>query len=162
MADQASGPAMPQVDTFSNLRLARTAEGGFFELQRNQEEVVCPAFDERRNCLVELHIANAEGPKAADPEVFARVAGAAKRLRHPNLAAVYEFGEDEGASYYISEFVDGEALESYLVRCGTLPWALVLRLLRDAIRGLAACAGSIPVLAGLDLLQAKVVLSVGP
>ena len=150
---------MPQVDTFSSLRLAHDASGGFFELCRNEEEVVCVGFDEGRNCVVELHIAHAEGPEAPDPEVFARHADAATRLRHPNLATVHDFGEDEGASYYVSEFVDGEELESYLSRCGELPAGLVARLLRDAAKGLAACADCTPVLAGLDLLQGKVFLS---
>lgn len=148
------------IDIFSSLQLARTADGGFFETCRNEEEVVCPAFDEERQCVVELHIAHSEGPTATSIVVFERLACRAVGLKpHPNLTKVHEYGEDDGANFFVCEFVDGEELGAYLNRCGPLPTELTLRIMRDAARGLLACSNAVPVLAGLDLFRSKVILS---
>lgn len=40
-------------------------------------------------------------------ERFTREARALARLSHPNIVAVYEFGEADGLHYFIMEFVDG-------------------------------------------------------
>ena len=50
----------------------------------------------------------------ADPERRARFlaeARAAKALSHPNIAALYEMGEDQGALFLVFEFVAGENAE---------------------------------------------------
>ena len=150
---------MPEVDTFSQLLVARDRNGGFFELMRNDLEVACPAFDAARQCMVELHIFHSDERGGPNPEIFTRQARAAANIHHPNTAAVFDFGEDEGACFYISEFADGEMLEEYLDRCAPLPEPIALYLVRAAARGVAACASALPVLAGMDLLQGRVRLN---
>ncbi|MGK0186264.1 MAG: hypothetical protein ACI9R3_002047 [Verrucomicrobiales bacterium] len=147
---------MSQVDTFSQLIVARDLDGGFYELLRNELEVVCPAFDSARRCMVELHVLHSGNGTGPAPEVFARQANAAAKIVHSNVTRVFEFGEDEGASFFVSEFVDGELLESYIERCAPLPETLALQLVLSAARGMFACSRSLPVLAGMDLLQSRV------
>ena len=50
------------------------------------------------------------GRDAAFVERFQREARALARLNHPNIVAVYDFGQRDGLCYFIMEFVDGANL----------------------------------------------------
>jgi serine/threonine protein kinase len=53
---------------------------------------------------------------------FNREAANASRITHPNVAAVYDFGETaDGLIYLAMEFVDGESLASVIEKNGPLP-----------------------------------------
>jgi eukaryotic-like serine/threonine-protein kinase len=53
---------------------------------------------------------------------FNREASNAARINHPNVAAVYDFGEtSDGIIYLAMEFVEGEPLTDLLTRQGSLP-----------------------------------------
>ncbi len=60
-----------------------------------------------------------------DPDAVARFnreAANASRISHPNVCAVYDFGETpEGIIYLAMEFVEGEPLTDLLARDGALP-----------------------------------------
>ena len=47
---------------------------------------------------------------------FAREASSAARIIHPNVAAVFDYGESDGIIYLVMEFVDGEPLARILAR----------------------------------------------
>lgn len=52
---------------------------------------------------------------ASDPnfrERFRREARAVARVRHPNILAVYDFGEVDGASYLVTELINGGTLHA--------------------------------------------------
>jgi serine/threonine-protein kinase len=61
---------------------------------------------------------------ANDPEAIARFnreAANAARINHPNVCAIYDFGEtSEGVIYLAMEFIEGEALSDLLRREGAL------------------------------------------
>ncbi len=59
------------------------------------------------------------GGGVAFAERFTREARALARLNHPNIVAVYEFGQVEGLPFFIMEFVDGANLRQ-LERAGRL------------------------------------------
>ena len=61
---------------------------------------------------------------------FKREAQTAGQLSHPNIAAVYEVGEDHGRHYIAMQFVDGQTLKTY-PRNDRMALA---RLMRDATR----------------------------
>jgi serine/threonine-protein kinase len=44
---------------------------------------------------------------------FQREAQAAGRLNHPNIVAIYEYGEDEGTAFIAMEYVEGRELKDY-------------------------------------------------
>jgi serine/threonine protein kinase len=59
------------------------------------------------------------GPQADDPEFrhrLTREARAISSLNHPNIRALYDVGEHEGAPYLVMEFLEGETLADRLAR----------------------------------------------
>src|ERR1043165_3643594 len=58
---------------------------------------------------------------------FVQEAKAAAALNHPNIAHIYEIGEDEGTHFIAMEYVDGRTLRS-LIRNGTTNLADLLRI----------------------------------
>ncbi len=61
-------------------------------------------------------------------EQFVREAQAAGRLNHPNIVAIYDFGEENGLSYIVMEYFAGRPITAYTVAERLLPpqWALEL------------------------------------
>ncbi len=84
-------------------------------LGRGGMGVVYKARQPRLNRFVALKILARE--KEKDPrfaERFTREAQALARLNHPNIVAVYDFGETNGLYYLLMEFVDGMSLRQLL------------------------------------------------
>jgi tRNA A-37 threonylcarbamoyl transferase component Bud32 len=69
---------------------------------------------------------------------FAREASNAARILHPNVAAVFDYGESDGVVYLVMELVDGEALSSILARERALPVPRVLDLAKQVTEALIA------------------------
>jgi len=69
---------------------------------------------------------------------FNREAANASRITHPNVAAVYDFGEtSDGLIYLAMEFVDGESLASVIERNGPLPPRRAAEIVRQTGEALA-------------------------
>ena len=64
------------------------------------------------------------------------------RIHHPNVAQIWEVGEDPRSLYYVMELVDGESLDELRMRAEevgkTLPVRAVFRVLADVCGGLHA------------------------
>jgi hypothetical protein len=73
-------------------------------------------------------------------ERFRREARAASRLRHPNILTVYDFGEDAGIAYMVTELLPGGSLADRLGR--PLPFTDVLRVIRGIGSALDAAHGA--------------------
>ncbi len=89
-------------------------------------------------------------------ERFEREARAGQRVKHPNLTAVLDVGEDRGLHFIVLELVAGGTLQDLVKRAGPVPWARAALLGADIARGLGALHG-----AGLvhrDLKPANVLL----
>ena len=69
---------------------------------------------------------------------FAREASNAARIIHPNVAAVFDYGESEGLVYLVMEYVEGEPLARILAREAPLPVERALDLARQIADGLGA------------------------
>src|SRR5438309_3330357 len=69
---------------------------------------------------------------------FLREARAAAQIRHPNVARVSHYGEQDGECFYVMELVEGETLEAKVWRKGPLPLALALEVIEKTARALAA------------------------
>src|SRR4051812_20306923 len=78
---------------------------------------------------------------AADGESlkrFLREAKAAALVKHPNVVAIHEAGQDGDLSFLALELVPGGSLQDRLRRSGPLAWREATLVLADACRGLAA------------------------
>ena len=69
---------------------------------------------------------------------FAREASNAARIIHPNVAAVFDYGESDGLIYLVMEFVDGEPLARVLTREAPLALDRALDLASQIADGLGA------------------------
>jgi len=69
---------------------------------------------------------------------FAREASNAARIIHPNVAAVFDYGESEGLIYLVMEFVDGEPLSRLLSREAPLGLDRAIEITRQIADGLGA------------------------
>jgi len=77
-----------------------------------------------------------------DPEAIARFnreAANAARINHPNVCAIYDFGEtQDGLIYLAMEFIEGESLSDLLRREGALPPQRATSILRQTADALQA------------------------
>jgi serine/threonine-protein kinase len=69
---------------------------------------------------------------------FLREARAAAKLNHPNVVHVYDVGAEQGITYYVMEFVDGQSLADLCRDVGRLAPLEATRLTAEAARGLQA------------------------
>lgn len=68
---------------------------------------------------------------------FQREAQAAGRLNHPNVVAVYDFGEDpDGTAYIAMEYVEGKELKDYFDRQERFSLPETVRLMRELLGAL--------------------------
>ncbi|HYX19879.1 MAG TPA: serine/threonine-protein kinase, partial [Thermoanaerobaculia bacterium] len=69
---------------------------------------------------------------------FQEEARLATLVRHPNVAALYDFSRQADGSYYmVWEYIDGVTVEAWLRRRGPLPPELALDVARQVLAGLA-------------------------
>jgi TolB-like protein/Flp pilus assembly protein TadD len=69
---------------------------------------------------------------------FLREARATANIRHPNVARVTYYGEQDGECFYAMELVEGETLEARVRRDGPMPLGLALDVIEQAARALVA------------------------
>jgi serine/threonine-protein kinase len=109
---------------------AKVARGGMGTVYR--------AFDEVLGRVVAVK--ELAGELAEDPEFlerFRREARNAAALLHPNIAGVFDYGQDEGRWFIVMEYVDGEDLASRLDREVRLPWTEVFAIGEQVAAALA-------------------------
>ena len=67
---------------------------------------------------------------------FRREAQAAGRLTHPNIVAVYDYGEDGKVAYIVMEYAPGTELKKVLDKGDRLPPAEAVRIMQGVLAGL--------------------------
>jgi tRNA A-37 threonylcarbamoyl transferase component Bud32 len=111
--------------------LEKIGEGGMGEVYKARHI----HLDEIRIIKVTKPDALGEGP---EPRRFQEEARIATLVRHPNVAALYDFSRlPDGSFYMVWEFIDGITLEEWLRRYGPLPAPRALEVSRQVLAGLA-------------------------
>lgn len=90
------------------------ARGGMAEVFRARDNLLS-----RTVAIKVLHPEFASDP--AFVERFKREAQAAANLSHPNIVAVYDWGQDDTTYYIVMEYVDGRSLRDILRSDGRIP-----------------------------------------
>lgn len=67
---------------------------------------------------------------------FKREAQAAGRLNHPNVVAIYEYGEDEGTAFIAMEFIEGRELKDRLDAGERFPMSEIVRIMAQLLDAL--------------------------
>jgi len=135
----------PSALVFGDFEVEQDAEGSYRELGHGAIGVTYLAADKvlrRRVALKVIEVpAAARGSKAVR-ERFLREARAAAALRHPNLAAVFQFGASPDGThcYYAMELVEGETLGARVRRDGPLNAKEALEIAIQITRALMAAA----------------------
>jgi serine/threonine protein kinase len=75
---------------------------------------------------------------ARSAERFRREAQAAAGLSHPNVAGVFDYGEDDGTQFIVMELVEGQTLAERLAREGSLDPAEATRVAAEIAAALEA------------------------
>jgi eukaryotic-like serine/threonine-protein kinase len=75
-------------------------------------------------------------------ERFRREVKLARRVTHPNVARVFDIGDDEGTKFLTMELVAGESLGALLGREGRLPIPRALSIVCSVCAGLTAAHGA--------------------
>ena len=110
--------------------LGKLAEGGMGEVYRAKHL----HLDEVRIIKVLKPVA---GDDANPQRRFAEEARLATRVRHPNVAALYDFSRlPSGSSYMVWEFIDGETLLHRLRRVGRLAPDAAIDIASQVLAGL--------------------------
>ena len=91
--------------------------------------------DRRGNQVVVTNSAN-QASFNQQKEKFKKEALRLANLNHPNLVKVHEFFEENGTSYYVMDYIEGESLRTKLNREGVLSENLVLKYLQQLLPAL--------------------------
>jgi serine/threonine-protein kinase len=129
---------------FGDFEVVQREDGSLWELGRGAFGATYLAADNvlrRRVALKVIDVPAAARGSHALRERFLREARAAAALRHPNVAAVFQFGAPDGSHhYYAMELVEGETLETRVRREGPLNPKLVVEIAIQITRALMAAA----------------------
>ncbi len=116
-------------------------EGKYEILRKLREGGMGAVYKVRHRLLDEIRVIKVIRPHLSGEEAlrrrFLREARAAVRLRHPNIAQLYDFTvDDSGTAYMVMEFIDGEDLGRLLKRHGRLASRTALEVGVQALRAL--------------------------
>ncbi|MDB5337598.1 MAG: hypothetical protein JWN70_3217 [Planctomycetaceae bacterium] len=108
----------PEIETIDHVKTSPPRHIKQFELQsilgRGGFGIVWLARDKRLQRDVALKVPRSGRLAAADRSMFLREARAAAKLRHPNIVAIHEVGEDDSEIFIVSELIDGVSLKVWL------------------------------------------------
>src|SRR5437667_3766801 len=154
----------PNSLVFGDFEIARREDGSLWELGRGAFGVTYLAVDNvlrRRVALKVIDVPAAARTSQSVRERFLREARAAADLRHPNVAAVFQFGTspDSTYCYYAMELVEGETLAARVRRDGPLKVELTLEIAIQITRALMAAAAQN--LIHRDLKPGNIMLTAG-
>src|SRR5438552_7201086 len=130
---------MPGPLKYDHFEVEVGADGFPTELGARAMAITYRARDTVLNSVVALKVIDrkvAQNPGARSR--FLREARAAAQIRHPNVAQVSHYGEQDGECFYVMELVEGETLEAIVRREGPMPIARALEVIEQTARALAA------------------------
>ena len=119
----------------------QTLDGKYEILEKTGEGGMGEVYKARHLHLEEIRIIKVMKPDAlgegTEPRRFQEEARIATSIRHPNVAALYDFSRlPDGSFYMVWEYIDGITLEAWLRRYGPLPAGRALDVAQQVLAGL--------------------------
>jgi hypothetical protein len=115
---------------FGQYLIAHREDGRMVEVQRSADEIVFLAFDRQIKRLIEIHVLKeGQGMTATEKRSAMERAQTAMQLRGPAFMRLLEVGSEGEMVYYTTSLNDGEFVEDYVARRGSLPPATVFCLM---------------------------------
>jgi serine/threonine protein kinase len=108
------------------------------ELGRDGAVIAYEAVDERSRDAVVVTLVPTESIGPAFRERFEEQARAIERLRHVNIAKVFDFGREGGNYVYVSERLPGETLAAWVTQHGPMPADAALRVAEQIVSVLSS------------------------
>jgi uncharacterized membrane protein YkvA (DUF1232 family) len=141
--DERGVKTKPSGLTFGDFEVEQNEDGSYRELGRGAIGVTYVAADKvlrRRVALKVVELPAAARGSQALRERFLREARAAAAFRHPNVAAIFQFGTSPDGThcYYAMELVEGETLGTRVRRDGPLNARGALAIAMQITRALMA------------------------
>ena len=116
-------------------------EGKYEILEKIAEGGMGAVYKVRHRLLEEIRVIKVMRPQLEQQEEiksrFLREAKIAVRMRHPNVAQMYDFSiDDAGNSFIVMEYIDGVTLQELLKRSGPPGVALCLEIAQQSLQAL--------------------------
>src|SRR5882724_1165923 len=131
---------MERTTFLEHYRASLSSEGAPRELNRTGAAITYKAIDERSGDAVALTLIPIASIDPASREQFEEQARAAQKVRHINIAKVFDFGHEEDQFVYVSELLQGEPLASWVEEHGPMPADAVLRVAEQIVSVLSTAS----------------------
>jgi hypothetical protein len=129
---------MERMIFLQHYRICAGSDGTPNELGRDGAVIAYEAVDERSGDAVVLTLVPTESIGPAVRERFEEQARAIERLRHVNIAKVFDFGREGGNYVYVSERLPGETLAAWVTQHGPMPADAALRVAEQIVSVLSS------------------------
>jgi len=136
---------MERTTFLKNYRIRLQYDGTPYEPDSAGPAASYEAVDERTGEPVSVTLIPAESIDPAEREIIEEHVSVAQRLRHVNIAKVFDFGREGDDYVYVSERLAGETLASWVRSHGPMPADAALRVGEQIISVLSsACFHRLP------------------
>ncbi|PYL07518.1 MAG: hypothetical protein DME33_10175 [Verrucomicrobia bacterium] len=131
---------MERTRFLQHYRIRLRSDGTPYELDRNGAATTYEAVDDRTGEPVTLKLIPTESVDPAVREQFEEQASAAQKLRHVNIAKVFDFGREGDDYVYVSEHLPGETLAAWVCGHGPMPADAALRVAEQIVSVLSSAS----------------------
>src|SRR5438309_11159597 len=131
---------MEHTTFLGHYRISTNYDGAPQELGRTGTAITYKARDNRSGEPVSLKLIPIT---SLDPEAqaqFEEQARTAQQLHHINIVKVLDFGTEAGQFVYVSEYLEGETVDSWIEEHGPMPPDAVLRVAAQVVSALSAAS----------------------
>jgi len=131
---------MEQTTFLEHYRISVSRDGTPHELGRAGAAITYKAVDERSGEPVALKLIPIANIDEEVQKQFEEQARPAQQLHHVNIAKILDFGREAGQFVYVSEYLEGETVDSWIEEHGPMPPDAVLRVAAQVVSALSAAS----------------------
>src|SRR6266571_4484483 len=131
---------MEHTTFLGHYRISVSRDGTPHELGRAGAAITYKAVDQRSGEPVALKLIPIANIDEELQKQFEEQARPAQQLHHVNIAKILDFGKEAGQFVYVSEYLEGETVDSWIEEHGPMPPDAVLRVAAQVVSALSAAS----------------------